>query len=149
VSGALAPIADKLGKCIRLLSSDRDGEVVAAAHAIRRVLRSAGLDVHALADQVENPPGNFNAAEARKLYDTGYMQGFRAATMANSQDRLRDIRSPLPSWHETALWCQRSERLRPREREFVDQMAAQTLWREPTERQRRWLKSIYHRLGGK
>jgi len=69
--------------------------------------------------------------------------------MANSQDRFRDIRSPLPSWHETALWCQRSERLRPREREFVDQMAAQTLWREPTERQRRWLKSIYHRLGGK
>src|SRR5262249_49157176 len=74
VSGALAPIADKLGKCIRLLSSDRDGEVVAAAHAIRRVLQSAGLDVHALADQVENPPGNFNAAEARRLYDTGYMQ---------------------------------------------------------------------------
>ena len=149
MSGALAPIADKLGKFIRLLSSDRDGEVIAAAHAMRRVLQGAGLDVHALADQVEKPPGNFNEAEARKLYDAGYEQGFQAATTAHRHGGFRDIRSPLPSWHETACWCQHSERLRPREREFVDQMIAQTLWREPTERQGRWLKSIYHRLGGK
>jgi hypothetical protein len=34
----LAPIADKLGKLIRLLSSDKDGEVLAAARAIGRAL---------------------------------------------------------------------------------------------------------------
>jgi hypothetical protein len=33
----LAPIADKLGKLVRMLTSDHDGEVVAAARSINRV----------------------------------------------------------------------------------------------------------------
>jgi hypothetical protein len=150
LTSTLAPIADRLGKLIRLLSSDRDGEVVATAHAIRRTLQSAGLDVHALAAQVEKPLGSFNEAEARKLYDAGYAQGYQAASSANERGGFHDVSSPLLSWHETACWCrQRSARLRSRERKFVDQITAQTLWREPTERQGRWLKSIFYRLGGK
>lgn len=46
-------ITDKLAKFVRLLSSDQDGEVVAAAGAIRRVLLSANLDIHDLAKIVE------------------------------------------------------------------------------------------------
>ena len=41
---------DKLGKLIRMLSSDKDGEVLAAASAIKRTLAAEGSDIHALAD---------------------------------------------------------------------------------------------------
>lgn len=38
-----------------MLGSDRDGEVVAAAAALRRTLAGAGLDLHDLAAAVERP----------------------------------------------------------------------------------------------
>jgi hypothetical protein len=37
--------SSRLGKLIRLLASDKSGEVIAAASAINRALRSAGLDI--------------------------------------------------------------------------------------------------------
>ena len=43
----------RLGKLIRLLASDKSGEVVAAASAITRALATAGLDIHRLADVAE------------------------------------------------------------------------------------------------
>ena len=45
----LAPVAPRLSKLLALLSSDHDGEVLAAARAIRRTLGSAGLSWHDLA----------------------------------------------------------------------------------------------------
>ena len=52
---ALLGIAPTLAKLIRLLSSDRDGEVVASVHAMRRLLASVGLSLHDLADAIELP----------------------------------------------------------------------------------------------
>lgn len=49
----LAPIADKLSKLVRMLTSDQDGEVVAAARSINRTLKNAGLDIHVLAAAIE------------------------------------------------------------------------------------------------
>ena len=44
----------RLAKFIRLLGSDKPGEVVAAAGAINRALQSRGTDIHALAEVVES-----------------------------------------------------------------------------------------------
>jgi hypothetical protein len=44
----------RLGKMIRLLSSDKPGEVLAAAGAINRAMQSAGMDIHELAEVVES-----------------------------------------------------------------------------------------------
>ena len=52
---ALLHIAPTVAKLIRLLSSDRDGEVVASVRAMRRVLAAAGLSLHDLADAIELP----------------------------------------------------------------------------------------------
>ena len=41
---------DRLGKLLRMLSSDKDGEVLAATAAIKRTLATEGLDIHSLAD---------------------------------------------------------------------------------------------------
>jgi hypothetical protein len=42
----------KVGKLVRLLASDKDGEVLATVAAIKRMLDVADLDLHDLADAV-------------------------------------------------------------------------------------------------
>ena len=113
----LAPIADKLSKLLRMLTSDHDGEVVAAARSINRALKSAGLDIHVLAAAIERD-GAGNA-------------------MHNG-----------PAWHSVACECAaHPERLRSeKERAFIADMVVWTkLGGEPTERQAKWLRSIYVR----
>lgn len=53
-----APNRDRrrIGQLIRLLSSDQLGEAGAAAQALNRALRSAGLDIHELAAAAEALP---------------------------------------------------------------------------------------------
>jgi hypothetical protein len=53
MTGALAVVAPRIGQLIRLLGSDQDGEVVAAARALGRTLASVGEDFHTLADTIE------------------------------------------------------------------------------------------------
>src|ERR1700730_4655430 len=45
---SIVPVADRLARILPRLGSDFDGEVVASARAIGRVLQSAGLDFHDL-----------------------------------------------------------------------------------------------------
>jgi hypothetical protein len=58
MSADLAPIASKLQPLIRMLSSDQMGEVFSAVQAIKRVLESAGLDLHELAGSIGRPNGS-------------------------------------------------------------------------------------------
>lgn len=48
----LGAVVPQLAKLIPLLASNHDGEVVATARAIERVLRNAGHDWHDLADVI-------------------------------------------------------------------------------------------------
>jgi hypothetical protein len=41
---------DKVGKLMRMLNSDKEGEVLASVGALRRVLRAVHLDLHDLAE---------------------------------------------------------------------------------------------------
>ena len=50
MSAVLAPVAPRLCKLLALLSSEHDGEIVAAARAIGRMLGNAGLSWHDLAN---------------------------------------------------------------------------------------------------
>jgi hypothetical protein len=114
----LAPIADRLAKLVRMLTSDRDGEVVAAARSINRTLKSAGLDIHALAAAIEG-----NGAGRTAPHE--------------------------PAWHSVACECAaRPERLwSDKERAFVADMVRWTqLGGVPSEKQAKWLRSIYVRV---
>jgi hypothetical protein len=114
----LAPIADKLGKLLRLLTSHCDGEVVAAGRAIERALKNAGLDIRALAavveDDVQSGAGNRNG----------------------------------PSWHDIAFGCTAKSHWLPDdwERAFVADTVRWTVYgSEPTLKLAEWLRSIYVR----
>jgi hypothetical protein len=151
MTDALAPIVTKLATFVRLLSSDKEGEIVAAAHAIKRTLKSAGADIHTLAERVEKPNGSgLTEAEMKKLYNAGFNAGMREAE--NRRYGSADFHNVdgTPHWHEIALFCQQhNDRLTVTEKPFVNDMAARTVWREPTEKQAKWLKSIFLRLGGR
>jgi hypothetical protein len=152
----LATITGKLGRYVKLLASDKDGEVLAAARTIVRTLKTAGADIHVPAEHIEGRNNNNNGtakltdAKMRKLYDAGYRDGLHAAETKQQLDE-DGFRSaiPTPSAHEMALWCrERDDRLNPREGDFINQMASGTVWRQPTEKQLKWLKSIFLKLGG-
>jgi hypothetical protein len=148
---ALAPVADKIAKLIKLLSSNRDGEVVAAARALCRTLESAGGDLHMLAATIENPSGSLSEAEMQRLYTAGYDDGVRAAENAHhGADDFANI-DGTPSWHKVALYCQRnSGKLEERHHKFINDMASRTVWAgEPTEKQQRYLLSLFYKLGGR
>ena len=71
MTSVLAPIADKLGKLIRMLSSNQDGDVLNAARAIVRTLDTAGLDVHTLAANIGGDDKKFSEKDAREIYQRG------------------------------------------------------------------------------
>lgn len=146
----------KVANLIRLLASNQEGERLGSVHALDRTLKTAGFDFHALADEIEQADGGkLSESEMRKLYDAGYEAG-RAdgvcaaeAKLPHDEDGFRNV-DGAASGHRIARFCQdRSARLRGNELDFVDDMVGLTVWREPTPKQAKWLRSIYARLGGR
>jgi hypothetical protein len=91
--------AEKLEKLIKMLSSDKDGEVVAAARAIQRTLNGSGSDVHELAARIKG--GKLSESEMRKIYDAAYQDGKEAAAVDKGFESV-DGTKP---WHKMALFC--------------------------------------------
>lgn len=121
--------SDRLKKLVLMLSSEQDGEVVAAAKAIGRNLKDTGLDWHWLADQLSGQP----QPEPRRS------DGFNA----HGIERYRSMVG--------FLYAQRSS-LRPKEYEFITQLqnrfneyGAETFL---SPKQRAWVEDIYRRKGG-
>ena len=146
----LAPVADKLGKFIRLLTPVRDGEVVAAARAMVRTLEGAGADIHDLAESIGASLANgkkFTEADPREIYERGVAAGRHAAGQA--QPATYRNTDDGPPWHAIACECAaHPDRLRnQRERDFVaDMVRWTTRGGQPTEKQAKWLRSIYGRV---
>jgi hypothetical protein len=150
VADALAPIADKLKRCIRLLSSDSDGEVIAAARALNRTLKSVKLDFHTLADNIGQTNGKeYTEAQILRARELGIAEGRRLEREAQNAPAFRNINlDEEPTWHEIAVECAaHPHRLRDdREKQFVQDMVHRTVrGGEPTEKQASWLRKIYAR----
>jgi hypothetical protein len=153
---ALTPIptaiAGKVASLIRLLASTNECEVIATVHALERTLKSANSDLHALAAQVEKPNGNgLPEAEMKKIYNAGYHDGVQAAE--NRHHGVHDFLNAdgKPNWDAVALFLQHNkDRLDPKHHQFIDDMASRTVYgREPTEKQHKYLHSLFFKLGGK
>jgi hypothetical protein len=149
----------KLGDILRRLISDSNGEIVATVHALRRILESAGADIHDLATHVENG-GNGGLTDADKAkirseieraHMLGYAEGVQAAeAKQHGTGPFRNTDGTL-EWSEIALFVQRNKhRLDTRHHDFIDDMAARTVYgREPTRNQHKYLHSLFYKLGGK
>jgi hypothetical protein len=142
------PDYEKLAKFIRLLSSPRDGEVLAAAKMLCK-----NCDMNELGDLIErggNGQSKLSKAEMQVIYDAAFKDGYKKGV----EESGFDDDSAFPSsgdFHAIACWCQnRSDRLiKIKEREFIDDIVGYTVFRTPTIKQQQWLISIYKKLGGR
>ena len=125
---------DWLGKPLRMLSSDKDGEVLAGAAASKRTLANEGLDIHSLGDALCQPAPRAEAKAQRAPQDTPDWPDDWPST-------------DTTNWHSVA--CEREAHgatLNPREQKFVSDMVAWTRHARPSERQRAWLLIILNKV---
>jgi len=141
-------IDQKLGDLIRRLGSNHDGEVVATARALQRVLKSAGRDLHQLAGIIEkNGGGELSEAEMEALYSAGYEAGLKAGESRHVAT-FHNIDAD-GDWYEMAQFCwERADRLSRRHRSFVEGMVMLAGESELSTKQKVYLKSLYRQLGG-
>ena len=108
---------------IRLLASDKDGEIIAAVNALKRTLTSAGTDLNGLAHGVENLGKGISNEERKKIWD---------AAVQHTENRLHGADDFIdstgkPTWEAVALFCQRNkQRLDTRHHQFIDDMASRS-----------------------
>ena len=119
MTNSLDDVSARLQKLLLMLSSNRDGEIISAVHAIERTLRTVGADWHDLAsgllvsEQQPNPACND---------DTG-----------------------AEDWRVLRAFCERrGSFLSAREKDFIDDPK---YWRgQLTPKQHAWLAAIHQRL---
>src|SRR5215831_5764513 len=150
-------LAAKLGKPIRLLMSNSQGEAFAALCAIARLLQTHGCTFHDLADHVEDGGGLSDddkkkiKSEIENARAIGYAEGVAAAeAKQHGTGAFRNTDGAI-EWTEVALFLQREKhRLPDKHHEFIDDMASRTVYgREPTPKQHQYLHSLFYKLGGK
>jgi hypothetical protein len=145
----LSLIAPKLANFLRLLASDKDGEVVAAARAMVRTLQGIGADIHDVADRVEHSGnGALSEAKMQEIFGAGIKEGIRRSGQAR---HAVSAAPQFPSARDMAMFCYRNidELDRDWEREFVTNMASWTRARPLSVKQQAHLEKIYIKLGGK
>src|SRR5262245_15076381 len=77
-------LEERIAAVVRLLASDKDGEVVAAVNALKRTLASAGTDINGLALGIENLGKNTVVPDEikKKIWD---------AAVQHTENRLHEI----------------------------------------------------------
>ena len=140
-------LEQRIAMTIRLLASERDGEIIAAVHALKRTLASAGTDLNGLAHGIENLGKGVSNEEWKKIWDMAVQH---TENRLHGADDFIDS-TGKPTWEAVALFCQRNkQRLDTRHHQFIDDMASRTVWgHEPTEKQHKYLFALFLKLGGK
>jgi len=149
MSAGKKTLEERIASIVRLFASDKDGDIIAAAHALRRTLESAGTDINGLAHGIENLGKSAEVSKER-------MKQIWDAAVQHTENRLHGAddfidSSGKPTWEAVALFCQRNkQRLDTRHHQFIDDMASRTVWgHEPTEKQHKYLFALFLKLGGK
>jgi len=110
----------RLRSLVLLLGSPSDGETIAAARGIGRLLNRHGLSLHDLADTI--------APDAA----------------------IADAPNDDAHWHDLALWLSmRSDTLTARQANFVATMAARDPGNPPSPAQLDWLHGLVERVEAK
>jgi hypothetical protein len=148
------PIAKRIAKLLRLLASPHDGERDNAVRMLQRTLAAERLSFNDIAIVIENHQGEI---EERKYSDTDAEIIFAKGVEKGRKDEERKQQAPpefydaegQPRWNAIALFCQNNiTRLNAWERDFINNMAGKTLWRQPTEKESKHLLAVFVKLGG-
>jgi hypothetical protein len=154
VSAQAKTYEQKLGDLIRLLASEHDGEVVASAHALKRLLASRDADLNDFAGAIEKlATGGLEEATLKRVFEAGRRKEREETARARAESEATFGLKPdgTKDWERIALYVQREKaRLDARHHQFADDMSARMTWgREPSERQGQYLISLFRQLGGR
>jgi hypothetical protein len=148
----LTPIAAKLAKYVRLLGSDRKGEIAAAFHALKRTLESAGADFNDLGNRVEQP--GLTDDDIKAIYDAALAEvesKYKHAASANGSPSFSNGHGNVPSVEDMVQFCfERVDRLaREKDRDFILDIHRRAIWRRgATPKQQNWIEDLYVQCGG-
>jgi hypothetical protein len=153
---ALAIRAQRIGQIFLMLSSNIDGEVLAAVNALMKTIEAAGADIHAVADtlvgSLSSEPKLYSERQFKEMYqkaiEVGRQKGLaeRPTVNGNSFHDVGPSPSSMTSWHNLAVECGKRQLRDQTEREFVDDMIIKiSVGMAPTEKQGQWLKDIFTR----
>jgi hypothetical protein len=154
VNAQVKTYEQRLADLIRLLGTEHDGEAIATVRALGRTLASRGLTFTDLGDGVEKlASGGLTQSEMERIRDVAYAKGLADAEHKRAEGQSVYGLRPDGShdWEEIALHCQRQkQRLEAKHHQFVDDMASRLTWgREPSERQGKYLLSLFRQIGGR
>jgi hypothetical protein len=141
-------LAKKIAGTVRLLTSNKSGDVDAAAQAFARILQRAGNDViFAVAERIENESnGKLTDAEMQEIFDAGVVHGKKLGAQAQAQSQ--QAHAQLPSAYTMANFCfERQDRMNDWERKFIINILPWSRQGLSPRRQSK-LEDIYIRLGG-
>ena len=150
------PVAKRIAKLVRMMSSDFDGEVLSANARLKSLLKEERLSFHDLATVIENCNGEI---EEKKYSDTDAEIIFTKGVEKGRAEEARKQQAPpeffdadgQPRWYEIAVFCQHnSAQLHNEwERNFVGDMPSKIIkFGQPTEKQIPHLLAIFVKLGG-
>src|SRR6516225_9758001 len=123
MSAGKKTLEERIASIVRLFASDKDGDIIAAAHALRRTLESAGTDINGLAHGIENLGKSAEVSKER-------MKQIWDAAVQHTENRLHGAddfidSSGKPTWQSVALYCQRNiDRLAPKHHDFINKVAS-------------------------
>jgi hypothetical protein len=145
---------NRIADLVRRFGTDFEGEVIAAWNALKRLLASRNVTFTDLGDAIERlATGGLEEAEMKRVFDAGYEKGVEDTKRKFAVEKAVFGQRPDGStdWEAIALHCQREKgRIRPESHEFVDDMASRMTWgREPSEKQAKYLLSIFRQIGGR
>jgi hypothetical protein len=168
MSAKPATFEGRIANLLRMLISNNEGEVTAALHALVRTVLAAGSDkvntIHKLADQIEGDGDNkknnapLNAAQMQKIYDAAYQKGFSDGSEHGRKSAI--VAAPSIgtfnlgtgsgvngySWQEIARHCLLNKHLfSGRDHNFIESIAEQVEYRNPSPPQAKWLKDLFLR----
>lgn len=144
----------RIADLIRRFGTDFEGEAVAVWRALKRLLASRGVTFTDLGDAIEKlATGGLLQAEMDRIFAAAYAKGVvdEARKHAETQAVFGLRPNGEPDWGEIALHCQRErDRIEAKHHEFIDDMASGLTWgREPTEKQGKYLLSLFRQIGGR
>ena len=148
------PFAAKAADLIRRMGSNFDGEILATVGALKRHLATRGLTFTDLGADLEKlATGGLEEDAITRVFEAGRQRGIEEAERARlSEQGAFGLRADgSENWEAIALYVQREKaRLDAKHHQFADDMAARMAWgHEPTERQGKYLLSLFRQVGGR
>jgi hypothetical protein len=168
-------VVPKLVRLLGMVTSNADGEVITATHALLQVLTNAGLDIHVLVSRIEHGKADdekekeekkLSAGQMQKIHEAAYAKGYAEGIEAGRRSAVIAAAMPMGiidtsdvgpgvngyGWLAIAQHCAANKHLfSGKAVNFVEDIPGKIAsFGRPTPPQAKWLKDLFmQKFGGR